>query len=350
MKMAGGPVKAARKGRLIAVVIIVLGALALWYAYSRSSRFPSTDDASLDADVVHVAARVGGRIISVPVSENQHVHAGDILFEIDPETYRLAVAQTQADLELAQAGLATRRRTVVGEKSTAAVAAEQVKRAQQNYDLAARTVARLQPLAAKGYVPQQQYDQAMVAERDASVSLTQALEQQRGTSQTIGDDADGIATVHAREAALAIAQHSLDDTVVRAPFDGYVTGLHILPGETVAPGQSIFTLIHDGEWFAVANFRETTLDAIKLGDCATVYSMIDRRQALKGAVVGIGAGVADTDSLDLPRGLPFVLKSVNWVRVAQRFPVRVKLDNPPGDLVRIGASALVEIQHGHACR
>jgi membrane fusion protein, multidrug efflux system len=350
MKMAGAPVKAAKKGRLIAVVLIVLGALALWYAYSRSSRFPSTDDASLDADVVHVASPVGGRIVAVPVIENQHVRKGDVLFEIDQVPYLLTVAQARADLELARASLATRQRTVIGEKSTATVAAEQVHRAQQNYDLAVRSATRLQPLAAKGYVSQQQYDQAVVAEHDASVSLAQARQQQLGTAQTVGDDADAIATIHAREAALAIAQHALGESVVRAPFDGYVTGLRILPGETVAPGQSIFTLIHAGEWFATANFRETSLDAIKLGDCATVYSMIDRRTPLKGVVVGVGAGITDADSVDIPHGLPFVMKSINWVRVSQRFPVRVKLDDPPDNLVRIGASALVEIEHGHSCR
>jgi membrane fusion protein, multidrug efflux system len=156
--------------------------------------------------------------------------------------------------------------------------------------------------------------------------------------------------VHAREAALALAQHSLDDTIVRAPQNGFVTGLSVLAGETVAPQQSIFTLVHADEWFAVANFREGELARIQPGDCATVYSMIDRSQAIHGKVVGIGAGVADSDRINLPRALPIVQQSVNWVRVAQRFPVRVRLDEPAAPLVRIGASAIVEVRHGAACR
>ncbi|WP_322060607.1 multidrug transporter subunit MdtN [Paraburkholderia sp. J63] len=350
MKLAGVNPQPAWKGRAIAAVIVLLGAAALGYAYSRSSRFPSTDDATIDADVVHVASPVGGRIVRVAVEENARVAQGDVLFEIDPVPYRLAVAQAQAEVELARAALATRRRSVIGETSGAALAADQTQRATHNYDLATRSVERLRPLAAQGYVSAQQFDQAVVAQRDASVSLSQAKEQQRASTQTIGDDADAIATLHAREAALAIAQHALADTVVRAPFNGYVTGLAVLAGETVAPNQSIFTLIHAGEWFAVANFRETALGAIDVGDCATVYSMIDRGHPMRGEVVGIGAGIADLDRVNVPHGLPFVQQSVNWVRVSQRFPVRVRIEAPAAKLVRVGASAIVEVRHGQSCR
>ena len=97
-----------------------------------------------------------------------------------------------------------------------------------------------------------------------------------------------------------------------------MTGLSVLTGETVAPSQSLFTLVASDEWPAVANFRETDLAQIAIGDCATVYSMIDRGQAMRGKVVGIGAGVLDGDRVNLPHSLPLVQRSVNWVRVAQR--------------------------------
>ncbi|KDB07231.1 secretion protein HlyD family protein [Burkholderia sp. lig30] len=338
------------KGRLIALAIVVLGVLAAGYAYYRADRYPSTDDAAIDADVVHVASPVGGRIVRLDVHENQQVAKGDVLFEIDPEPYRLTVAQAQADVALARAALATRRRTLIAEQSNASVAAAQTDRATHNYALAARTVKRLAPLAAQGYVPAQQFDQAQVAQRDAAVSLKQAQEQQHASARTIGDDADAVATLQAREAALARAQYALGETLVRAPHDGAVTGLSVLAGETVAPNQSIFTLIDTREWFAVANYRETSLAQIQVGDCATVYSMIDRSRPISGKVVGIGAGVADAGRINLPYSLPIVQRSVNWVRVAQRFPVRVRLDEPDARLVRVGASAIVEVRHGRACR
>lgn len=349
MKMAGLH-KPALRGYLVALAIILLGVAVAVYAYVHTARYPSTDDATIDADVVHVASPVGGRIVKLAVMENQHVRKGDVLFEIDPVPYRLSVAQAQADVELARAVLDTRHRTLIGERSAATIASDQSSRAAHNYELASRTVQRLAPLAAQGYVPAQQLDQAQVAQRDAAISLRQAKEQKSATAQTIGNDADAVATLHAREAALARAQHALEDTIVRAPHDGWVTGLSVLAGETVAPSQSIFTLIHSGEWFAVANFRETTLAAIHVGDCATVFSMIDRSQPIHGMVDGIGAGIADTDRVNLPRTLPIVQPSVNWVRVAQRFPVRVRLEEPADKLVRVGASAIVEIKHGAACR
>lgn len=348
MKMAGVRNRPLR-GKLLALVIVVLAVLLSVYAYYRTVRFPSSDDASLDADLVHVASPVGGRIARILVTENQHVAKGDVLFEIDPVPYRLAVAQAQADLELAQAALGTRRRTVASERATAAVASDQTTRAEQNYALTARTVERLRPLAADGYVPKQQLDQAQVAQRDAAVSLKQANVQRAATAQAVGNDADAIATVHAREAALAIAQRALDDTVVRAPHEGRVSGLSVLSGEVVIPNQSLFLLVHTGEWFAVGNFREKSLADIRVGDCATVYSMIDRRHAMRGTVDGIGVGITDTDRINLPRALPYVQPSVNWVHVAKRFPVRIKLESPPEALARVGASATVEIRHGAAC-
>jgi len=349
MKMAGiqkGPLR----GRIITAAIVLVAILLSVYAYERTVRFPSTDDATLDADVVHVASPVGGRIARIAVEENQQVAKGAVLFEIDPVPYRLAVNQARADLELAQASLGTRRRTIVSERAVATMASEQTTRAAQNYALTARTVERLRPLAADGYVPKQQLDQAQVAQHDAAVSLKQANVQHAASTQAVGNEDDAVATVHAREAALAIAERALQDTVVHAPQPGRVTGLSVLAGEVVIPNQSLFLLVHTGEWFAVANFRETALADIHVGDCATVYSMIDRRKAMRGTVTGIGAGVVDTDRLNLPRSLPYVQASVNWVRVAKRFPVRIRLESPPEALARVGASANVEIRHGAACR
>ena len=160
----------------------------------------------------------------------------------------------------------------------------------------------------------------------------------------------GEAAVAARQAALALARRNLADTTVRAPHDGVIVGLVVTGGEFALPGQALFTLIATEDWYAVANFRETDLAAISVGDCVTVYSMIDREQPLKGIVQGLGTGVLDTDRVNLPKSLPYVERSLNWVRVAQRFPVRVRIEQPQQQLMRLGASAVVEVKHGSACR
>ncbi|MEA2778067.1 MAG: rane fusion protein multidrug efflux system [Acetobacteraceae bacterium] len=335
---------------MLVSLAIVAAAVGLGgYALHRSSIMPTTDDASIDADVVHVAAEVGGRIVSIPVEENGHVSKGDLLFQIDPAPYQLSVDQARANLEVAKATLETQRRFLSTQRSSAAIAADQMRSAETNLDLATRTVERLGPLAARGYVPTQQLDQAQTAQRDAVSSLQQARERQAASVRAIDTDAAAIATVQARQAELAIAERHLHDATVRATHAGRVVGLAVLSGEMVAPGQSLFTLVNDEAWFAVGNFRETDLHAIAVGDCVTVYSMIDRTAAIKGVVQGLGAGVLDTDRITLPRSVPYVQRSLNWVIVAQRFPVRVRLVDPPPHLVRLGATSVVEIKHGASC-
>jgi multidrug efflux system membrane fusion protein len=335
---------------IVISLAIVAAAVGLGvYALHRSAITPTTDDASIDADVVHVAAEVGGRIVSIPVEENSRVKQGELLFQIDPVPYQLAVDQARANLEVAKAALETQRRFLSTQRLSAAIAADQTRSAATNLDLATRTVGRLGPLGAKGYVPTQQLDQAQTAQRDAVTALQGAREREVAAVQAIDTDAAAIATVQARQAELAIAERHLHDTTVAANHAGRVVGLTVLSGEMVAPGQSLFTLVNDEAWFAVGNFRETDLDAVAVGDCATVYSMIDRTAAIKGVVQGLGAGVLDTDRVNLPRSVPYVQRSLNWVIVAQRFPVRVRLVDPPPRLVRLGATAVVEMKHGASC-
>lgn len=341
--------RAAPWGKLLVVVVVLAAAALLFFAIDRGKRYPSTDNATIDAEVVHIAPAVGGRVLRIAVVENAYVHKGDLLFEIDPVPYRSAVAQAEADLALAKAGLATQGRAVSTQRSSATIADDQVRRATDNQALAARTVERLKPLAAQGYVPVQQLDQAEVTLHDATTSLVQAKEQRAAAHTAVDTVAGSTAMVQAREAALVIARRGLEDTVVRAPHDGRVVGLSVLSGEIVAPSQSLFTLIASDEWHAVGNFRETALRHVHVGDCATVYSLIDRAHPIRGEVDGIGSGVLDTDRVNLPRSVPYVEKSLNWVRVAQRFPVRVRLVSPPEPLMRLGASAVIEIRHGAAC-
>jgi multidrug efflux system membrane fusion protein len=349
MKAAGTRRRHRLSGTLISLLIIAAAIGMSLYVLRRDALMPATDAASIDADVVHIASAVGGRIIDIAVAENVAVSKGDLLFQIDPEPYRLAVAQAEADLGLAEGALDTQERIISTQTSAAAVAKEQTVRATTNVELAKRTVDRLRPLAGKGYVPVQQLDQAQTAQRDAETSFRQAREQEAAAVRAIDTDASAQATVRARRAALAIARRALEDTTVRAIHPGRVVGLTVRSGEMVVPSQNLFTLVVTDEWFAVANFRETDLAAIEVGDCATVYSMIDRQKPLKGLVQGIGAGVLDTEGINLPRSVPYVERSLNWVRVAQRFPVRIRLENPPEPLMRKGASAVVQVKHGAAC-
>jgi membrane fusion protein, multidrug efflux system len=348
--MSEGTRRFASRPHLIALGVIALAVVVALMAASWVRRHPSSSDASIDADVVHVAAAVGGRILEIPVRLNSAVHRGNLLFQIDPLPYQLVVSQAQADLAVAEGQLDTRRRQVSTQRSNATIAQDQTVNAKANYELATRTAERLRPLTAKGYVPNQQLDQADVNAHDAATRLQQAKVEQLAAVEAIDTLQAAESQVAARQAALALAKRNLEDTTVRATHEGLVVGLTVSTGEFVVPGQSLFTLINSEEWFASADLRETDLAAVHTGDCVTVYSMIDRRLAIRGIVDSIGWGVLGQDQINLPRSVPYVERSLNWVRVAQRFPVRIRLENPPPQVVRLGASAVIEVKHGRQCR
>jgi multidrug efflux system membrane fusion protein len=339
----------ALRGRLIALAIVAAAVIVACRSAAWVSQHRSSSDASIDADVVHVAPEVAGRIIEIHVRENSPVRRGELLFQIDPLPYQLLVSQAQADLAVAEAQLDTQRKYVSTQRSNATIARDQIVTAKANYELATRTAERLRPLTAKGYIANQQLDQADVVAHDAATRLQQAQVQQLAAVQAIDTIQAGESLVAARQAAFALAKRHLQDTTVRAQHDGLVVGLTVSSGEFVAPGQSLFTLINTEEWFASANLRETDLASVHIGDCVTVYSMIDRRLAIRGVVDSIGWGVLDQDRINLPRSVPYVERSLNWVRVAQRFPVRIRLESPPAQVMRLGASAVVEVSHGRQC-
>jgi multidrug efflux system membrane fusion protein len=347
---AGGKKRRPPLGALLALALV--GAAAFFaYEVNRSDRLhPSSDDASIDADILHVAPSVGGRVIELPIKENQLVAEGDLLFRIDPEPYEYAVQQAEAALAIARAEVDSERRHIGTETANFAVAKQQVARAKSNYELAYRTVERLRPLEGKAYVPTQEFDRVQVTLRDSETSLIQARDQEQAASSAINTLDRAEADVQAREAALAIAQRDLRQTIVRAPVAGRVTSMNVTVGEVLAPSQTLFTLISTEEWYAVANMREAALDHIEVGDCATVYSLINRKEPIAGKVVSLGWGVQSGDRATVPHALPYVERDMDWVHVAQRFPVRVALENPPERLVRVGASASVEIKHGQSCR
>ncbi|GBQ86991.1 multidrug resistance efflux pump [Gluconacetobacter johannae DSM 13595] len=323
------------------VLVLLAACLTVWLAWQRNRDYARSEAVSIDAEIVNMAPEVPGRIVSLPVHTNQHVRKGDILFQIDPEPYQIRVRQAQAMRDAAAARLDQRRRIVNGEAANADVARRQVTRAQANLDLARMTVARLRPLLGKGYVTAQAVDQAETARRDAEVSLAQAESQARSLTDNLGSTDAAEADDRLAQAQLDQARRDLRETTVRAPCDGIVDGLRTSVGQYVVTGVALFALIDSEQWYAEANLRETDLARVRAGMRATVWVMQDRTIAIRGEVDSIGAGVQDTGNITLQGRLPVVERDLNWVRIAQRFPVRIRLLDPPQALMRVGASAVV---------
>ncbi len=331
-------------GKLIGYGVFIATAVLIYLAWSLGAANPRSDVAEIEAPVVQISSTVPGRVVAISVANNDAVKKGDVLFQIDPEPYQLRLAQAQAELRATQSELVQGQRNIATEQANAEVAQKQIERAQFNADLARQTLERLEPLLERGFVTAQQVDQARTAYNDALVSLDQALQQSQGATQIIGTLDTRQAQVDTAAATVALAQRDLDNTVIRAPFDGIVTGLTMPAGEYVVTGQTVFAMIDTSKWEAVAFFRETELPNIALGDAAEVFVMADTRQPIRGTVVAIGWGVRSADAATI-LGLPIVSNSLNWVKVAKRFPVYVELHAPPPDLMRVGASAVV-VLHG----
>jgi len=333
----------------IGVIIVLAAIISGWLVLRASSHNALSEDAVIGSNVVKISSEVPGRIESINVVENSRVKKGELLFTIDPYIYRLQVEQARADLQIAEAAMDTQHRTVIAEQSNSGITNDQITAARTNLQLATQTLARLKPLEAKGYVTKQQVDDATTIKRNAEVMLQQALKQSVAAQALVSNTNSTQALVSARRAALAIAERMLANTEIRAPHDGLVVGLRTSSGEFVIPDQVIFTLIDTQQWHAAAYYRETDLQNVQIGNCATVYVLADRSKTMKGRVQGIGWGVMSEDQLNIPRSLPYVPKSLNWVRVEQRFPVRIVLDNPPPDLMRVGATAVAIVRSDNDC-
>jgi len=330
-------------GVLVSLIALVGVVATVVLATRRIDQRPRTDDAYLQADLVHMAPDVSGRIVELDVRDNQKVHKGEVLFRIDPDPYRMRVDQARAAVQGLEARLALTADQVASQTSKADAAERGIGSAEAQRSLASSTLGRMEPLLGRGFVTAQQVDQARTAQRTAQISLQQARLQADEARQAITNTKPTEAELEGARATLALAERDLNKTVVRAPCDGRITALDIAAGEFAATGHPLFTIIDTEHWYAIGNFRETDLAGIAPGQRATVYVMSQPSRALSGEVDSLGWGVASDVSATIG-GLPHVERTLNWVRIAARFPVRILLDAPPDDLMRFGATAVIVIE------
>lgn len=326
----------------LSLVVILTALLAGWLALDRSKRLPMTDAGEVAAAIVKVSAIVPGRVVEVAVENNQSVEKGDLLFRVDPEPYKLELAQAQAALTTARSELAQGERNLQLERSNADVAAAQIERAENNLGLSKQTLARLEPLLQSGYVTEQEVETARTAVADAQVTLNQALVHAQGIGDFVGTLDTRRAQVALAEASVALAERNLRNTEIFAPRSGRITGLLLSESEYVVTGAPLFSLIDTAHWHVSALFRETDLAEIREGDTARVYLMAAPHHPIEAVVHSIGWGQRSAEEANV-FGMPVVANKLDWVRAARRYPVEVMLINPPEGLIRVGMSASVRI-------
>ena len=388
-----------RIGKWIGISVGVATVIALLLVIFETDRHPRTDDASVRANFIEIAAEVSGRLVQLPVKDNAFVKQGDLLFAIDPRPYEYALQQALSDQEALEQQIIDAKRRIAAQNSAVDAARAGVhnsktgiKTAGSSVDVADAAVVRakaaaeaaeaqlkfatnnlhrIEPLLQKQYVTVEQVDQANTAVRvaqgnydEAQAALTQA-QAQHVQSVLRQEEADTLATES--EARLGQAIHTVDtvDTLmserpgkaakvesarldlercrVVAPFDAYVTNMNISQGEYAHPGAPLFTLIDTRTWYVIANYREAKIKNINIGSHVDVYLMGHPDRRFDGVVESVGFGVFPEDGKVLA-GLPDIERTLNWVHLSSRFPVRVRVQNPDPVLFRIGATAVTVVR------
>ena len=324
--------------RYAVIALIALGLIlgGLWYWYN-STYFPSTADAYVDAHTVRVASRVSGHVVAVAVHDYQRVSKGQLLFRIDPRTFRIAVEQAKVRLALALQQVAEQEAAV--EAAKAALEQAQVQAAN-----AERQARRQQRLLLKGATSVQaaQDAEAAAAQAQAAVKLARARLVQ--AQAALGRPGKENHQVQLDRLALERAEIDLRHTKVRAACSGRLSGMKLQPGDYVVQGQPDFALVCDGVWWVNANYKETQLARIHPGEKAKITIDMYGGHVFRGRVVSINPASGTAFSL-----LPPENATGNWVKVTQRVPVRVEiLDPSPKYPLRVGTSAEVTIDTLHA--
>ena len=276
----------------ITLGVVALALMAALLMYARYLTKPWTRDAYVRANVVGVAPRVAGPIVQIPVKDNQPVKKGDLLFQIDPRTFQATLDQAKGQLAQTQAKLV---------------------------DLEANAK-RAVDLLAKNVISREQYDDQV-----------QAFEAAK-------------ADVEAAQAAVENAQLNLEFTTVVSPVDGYLTNVNTSPGTYVAAGEQLLALVDTSTFWVAAYFKETQISHVQPGDKVRITLMGHNGQPFDGEVVSTAWGIFVQDGSTVGNQmLPDVQQTVDWVRLPNRFPVRVHVTGQPPVPLRIGQTASVAV-------
>ncbi len=363
---------------------------------------PRTDDAEVFANFIGMAPLVEGPVVKLAVHDNQFVKQGDLLFDIDDAPYRYALQNAKSQQAALEGQIANERRHIASQGSAALAADAATRSAQANvtqseaminqaradvnhsqaavkqavaeWEYADNNFKRLEPLLAKQFVTVDQVDQAgslarardeAVRQANAQLKLSEArlgsalagqqqsvasLEQSHAQATQSFRAIDLLAPIVAqrgsRAAAVRTAQYNYDHCHVYAPFDARVTNLTISEGAYARAGQQLFTMIDTRTWWVVANYRETQLQGIHPGMHADVYVLSKASKHFAGVVDSAAYGVTLDAAVvgTLAPGLPDAQRTLNWVHLASRYPVRVRIEHPVTDVLRIGENAVVIVR------
>ena len=309
--------------RLTTLAVVLLAVVLGWFAWEHYTRAPWTRDARVRADVVTLSADVSGRIVTLAVQDNQYVVKGQLLLEIDPARYSLAVEHAKRSVEVSKATL--------GQSQAAIVASEALLKQRQSEERRRRTLK--QGFAISG----EEWEKSST---DVAVAQADLLRNQANL---------GLAEANVQLAIAALTQAELDlqRTRVEAPVSGYVTNLLTRQGDYAVAGSALLALVDSGSFYVSGYFEETKLPRIEEGDRVRIELMSGEKSG--GTVQSIAFAIADRENAPGSRLLANINPSYTWVKLAQRVPVRIGIDPDYAgkDRLRAGTTATVTVLENH---
>ena len=316
---------------LLAIALLLAGSV-YWY-WHRGQRYESTDNAYVNAHVVRIAAQVTGQVTALQVDENQSVAKAAPLLLIDPQPFKIAVERAEAQLQQARFQV---QRTTASLHDVEAT----VRQREAELQNAIANNLRSQELLANKLVAKERSDLTETQVKIAEASLDSARARLAAERANLGSSGDKNESIRQATAALEQAQWDLRNCDILAPVAGDVTNLSVRAGDVVAKNQTLFTLIDTSEFWIDANFKETQLEKIVPGVEAEIRVDMYPNKVFHGKVDSISGGSGTAFSL-----LPTQNATGNWVKIAQRVPVKIKvLDLDPKFPLRIGTSGSVRVK------
>jgi len=323
--------------RFLFTAVVVLAAAVLGHAlWKRYLYSPWTRDGRVRADVVQIAPDVAGLVATVPVHDNQFVHKGELLMTIDRDRYILALQQAEANLAAAEASA-----RAAGAGAAAAAAA--ISGSKTEYEMFEAQAQRRLQMPEQSVISVEDRQNAVAAANNARAGLQRA---QASHNQASAGAQQALAAVQQAQVAVDLARLNLQRTEVRAPADGYVTNLDVRVGDYAAAGAARMALIDSHSYYIYGYFEETKLPQLRVGDPVDIRLMAGGVH-LKGTITGIARGITDSDNPTGANLLADVNPTFNWVRLAQRVPVRIAIDTaalPRGMVLAAGMTATIEVQ------
>lgn len=345
-------------GAVVAVAVLIV--LAKYRDYVSN---PWTRDGQVRADVIQIAARVTGPIVKLPIRDNQFVKAGDVLFEIDPRTFQASLDQARAELDetgdsvkvlekqidAAKAGVDASKAVIEQAKSAIAQLDATIAKNKAQYerqkDLMEKNATSLRSLQSA----QANYEVSVQEQNSAKASLLQAqaamAESQASLAEAeaqLGAAGKDNAQLRAAQAAVEQAELDLEFTRVKAPVDGYVTNLNLRLGSQAVANQAAIALVDVSSYWISGFFKENDIEGIRSGDRAVVTLMSYPDAPLEGTVDSLGWGIAQDDGSTSYDLLPSISPTFEWIRLAQRVPVRIHLKDVPKEIaLRVGTTCSV---------